>query len=558
MTTTLDVAWQTPDAALSAELPRRTLRGVAVPFGVPSGPASNSGLRYRFAAPPENVDEAVDLVREHDDDRPIGRVMLEAVDGALRAVARVFTTRDGDDALVEAVEGARASFSAGVEILESAPGPDGVIDVLRWRIQHLGHVRRPAFDGARILDVAASAATTTEGNSTMADEIPVNGEFTGTLSGTLIPTAPEVPEDAAPADAPSDASSTPTDETLGRRRVSAAVRLSAADVAAMIDARVHSSGAPSAHPLARFVSLSAYRAAVRAGDVERFALVDQITTNNPGVLPPHWVTEVKGIVSQSRPVIEAFGVEAPGESGMDVSWPYFDGDIDAIVAEQATEKTEVNSVRIDIKKGSADLATLSAASDISYQLLTRSSPSYQEAHDRIMFAAYGAKSNAVAALSAFAAASGEVSYDPALDDNGVSIRAALLEASVKVELATGLPASFVLAGTTKFVELGSAASVWPGQYGTQNATGTGDAASLAVNLSGLPVLHARHLAADAVIVSNAAAASWFEVGPFPAVAEDVAKLGRDVAVWGMGAFGSFTPAGIVKLTATPPAARRAK
>ena len=210
------------------------------------------------------------------------------------------------------------------------------------------------------------------------------------------------------------------------------------------------------------------------------------------------MNEVKGIVSQARPVVEAFGVEGPGESGMDVSWPYFDGDIDAIVDAQTTEKSEVNSVRIDIKKGTADLATLSAASDISYQLLTRSSPSYQEAHDRIMFAAYGAKSNAVAALSALAAATGTVEYDAAAADGGQAIRAALLEASVKVELATGLPASFVLAGTAKFVEFGSAASVWPSQYGTQNATGTGDAATLSVNLSGLPVLHARHLGADEV------------------------------------------------------------
>jgi len=105
------------------------------------------------------------------------------------------------------------------------------------------------------------------------------------------------------------------------------------------------------HPLAVYRSFGEYSKAVLAGEVESRALADQITTNNPGVLPPNWMLDVKNIVDLGRPGITAFGVESAGTSGMEFAWPYFDGTLALIVEEQTTEKTEVNSVRIDIKKG---------------------------------------------------------------------------------------------------------------------------------------------------------------------------------------------------------------
>jgi hypothetical protein len=57
-------------------------------------------------------------------------------------------------------------------------------------------------------------------------------------------------------------------------------------------------------------------------------------------------------------------------------------------------------------------------------------------------------------------------------------------------------------------------------------------------------------------VSNSEAASWYEDGPFSVAAEDVEKLGQNVAVWGLGAFGIHLPMGIVELAAGLPLAVR--
>jgi hypothetical protein len=531
-------------AQLATHVPKRRVAGVVVPFGDPSGPASNNGQRYRFSSPPLNVDDPFDLVREHDDDRPIGRGELSAESAALLGSARLFTTRDGDDALVEAQEGVRAAFSAGVEILSSTPADDGVIDVHEWNLTHVAQVRRPAFAAARITDVAASAAAESpERNPAMADPV-------------TLPAGESVTVTAAGGDSESEATAPAPDAaaSLSARPVAAA-QLSAADVRAMIDARMDA-GNGAGSPLARFASFGEYADAARRDPEIRFALADQITTNNPGVVNPHWLTEIKGIIQRSRPLISAFGTESPGDAGMSVDWPYFDGDLSAIVAAQATEKTPVNGVRIDIKKGDAPLGTLAAGSDISYQLLSRSSPSYREAHDRILTASFAVVSDATASAAVLATDGiGHVTYDPAgADADGSKLRAALLEASLTVNDATGQPAEFVLAGRTSFLAVASKPQVMPSPYGVQNVSGTADARSLSVSVSGLDVIYAPGLTDDAIIVSNGAAGSWFDVGPFFATAEDVAKLGQDVAIWGMGAFGAFTPAAIVSLAKTAPAA----
>jgi hypothetical protein len=300
------------------------------------------------------------------------------------------------------------------------------------------------------------------------------------------------------------------------------------------------------HPLAVYRSFGEYSKAVLAGEVESRALADQITTNNPGLLPPNWMMDVKNIVDLGRPGITAFGVESAGTSGMEFAWPFFDGDLALIVEEQTTEKTEVNSVRIDIKKGTASLKTFAAGSDISYQLLQRSSPSYLDAHNRIMVASYALITDN-AFVDAMLAASTPQNYDFAGDTTGADFRAGVFQASVTVETATGRGAEFVLVASNVFAEIGGWSTFFPSAYPVSNVSGVATAGTLGVNVSGLPVIHDRNLAAGAILVSNTATASWIEDGPALATAENVANLGRDIAIYGYGVSAAYTAAGIVSL-----------
>jgi hypothetical protein len=55
--------------------------------------------------------------------------------------------------------------------------------------------------------------------------------------------------------------------------------------------------------------------------------------------------------------------------------------------------------------------------------------------------------------------------------------------------------------------------------------------------------------AGTAIATNGEAAAWFSDGPFTITAEDVEKLGRDVAVWGLGAAAVINAPGVVSMSA---------
>jgi hypothetical protein len=78
-----------------------------------------------------------------------------------------------------------------------------------------------------------------------------------------------------------------------------------------------------------------------------------------------------------------------------------------------------------------------------------------------------------------------------------------------------------------------------------NALGTAQASTLSPNVSGLPIYYSPNVAAGKMLVSNRLAAAWHEDGPFQASEEDVAKLGTNVAFYGMGAASVYIPAGVV-------------
>ena len=304
------------------------------------------------------------------------------------------------------------------------------------------------------------------------------------------------------------------------------------------------------HPLAQFRSFGEYSKAVLEG-LETRALFDQVTGDNPGVLPPVWLQQVRGIIDLGRPVITGVGgPQSAGTVGLDINWPYFDGVLTDIVEEQANEKGEVNSVQISIEKGTATLKTYAAGSDISYQLLQRSQPSYLDAHNRIMAASYSTVTDRKFTSDLWNLGTGTVNYDMSGDTTGAVFRAAVFEASMECEDSTGVPATIVYASTALMIEIGGWESFFPAPYSVQNVSGVATASSLLVNVSGLRVVRAKWLDGNAAmhaVVTNGEAVRWIEDGPRLANAENVGKLGRDVAIYGYGVTAAYLPAGIIRV-----------
>ena len=330
-------------------------------------------------------------------------------------------------------------------------------------------------------------------------------------------------------------------EDIEAREAIGAVRQELAALAASVHV-----AAPAAHELAQYRTLGDYRLAVLNGEIESRALFDQVTSANPGVLPPNWSLIVRGIFDLGAPTINAFGRESAGTTGMTFNWPYWEGDLTEIVAEQVDEKDEVNSVAINILKGTANLKTYAAGSDISYQLLQRSSPSYVDAHTRIMLNSYVQVTD-IAMVAAVYGARTPLQYDFAADTTGAAFREAVFAASVAVQTATGMPAEFVLVSPTGFTKIGGWSTFFPSNYGTFNVSGTAQSNTLGVNVSGLPVILDRNIGGNAILVSNREAAKWIEDGPRLATVENVAQLGRDVAIYGYGASQVISGAGIIGL-----------
>ena len=474
--------------------------GMAVPYGTET---MIGGVRESFAAGSFDLDNVIGKPLAYRHGEPVGKITgAENREDGLYIDFDLVDTAQGRDAAVLARSGVIKGLSVGFNPIKSA------MNRAKDAIQHTA---------ANLLEVSLTPypAYATAGVSSIREEEGA------TMSETM------------------DTEAVVSVDTEAREAVA-----SLREDMKTIEAKAFTADAQ--HELAKYRSLGEYSQAVLSGEQESRALVDQITANNPGVMPPNWMQQVKNIVDLGRPGITAFGVESAGTSGLDFNWPYFDGDLSAIVAAQGTEKTEVNSVRIDLKKGSASLLTYGAGSDISFQLLQRSSPSYLDAHNRIMLNSYALVTDNVF-VDAMLTASTPQNYDLATDTTGAAFREGVFTGSVAVETATGNPATFVLVASDVFTKIGGWSTFFPQTYGTQNVSGVATAGSLGVSVSGLPVIHDRNLAAGAILVSNSATASWIEVAPALAAADNVSQLGRDVAVYGYGTAATYTAAGIISL-----------
>lgn len=444
-------------------------------------------------------------------------VALEDREDGQYGTFRVSKVAAGDELLELVHDKVYRGASAVFAPIADRAGEGGVTIRSRAALVRVGIVERAAYAGAEVLAVRSEdAQPMTDESAAVAAETPESG----------VRVAADSPDMAARID------------DLQRDMLGRMARLEAGD---------GRRGGP--HLLARWAGFGEYlkdaSADPEAAVLLARALVDQKTTTNPGVMTPSFVSDVKGIIEQRRPAIEALGGSGPlGASGMSLHWPYFAGDLSALVGKQTAEKTEITSVVVNLLDGNSPIETFAGGSDVSYQLIRRSSPSYLEAYGRIMLAGWALTTEREFEDDIEAGATGTITGDISTD---AATRETFFAASAKVRQATGAPATAVLAASDVFAALG--AVLTPAAYGTSNVTGTAQASSLSVNVSGLTVTEAPYLTAGSAIFTNAEAARWHEDGPFVATAEDVAKLGQNRAYWSMGASGIFIPAGLVKATA---------
>ena len=303
-------------AAAEGEAPRRTLTGIAVPYGVDAN-ASTGPVRFEAGSLPTDG-PAPKLIRDHDLSQPIGIVTARvSTDEAMLFEARISETSAGDEALVLASDGVLDAVSVGVEV-EKFHYESGVLVVESGRWRELSLVPFGAFDAARVLDVAAS-----DDADTAPDPQPE-------------PTPEPSEEDTMTENTPVEAAPAPTQIPT----------------------------APIVVAEQRKQSAGAYVAAALRGEPIRVHAATSDTSDVPGVIPSPLIGDVFDTMTTERPIFAALGPRA-----MPAGNPFYARKVTqhSTVAQQSAEHDPLSSQAMTVSKVTVDKVTFGGTIDVSEQ-----------------------------------------------------------------------------------------------------------------------------------------------------------------------------------------------
>lgn len=325
----------------AADAETRTLTGQIVPFGK-AGNTSVGPVIFEVGSITNLSDpSSIKLLMEHDSTRPVGRwVEFSATPTGIIGKAKVAATQAGNDLLIEAADGLRDGFSIGANI-DSHDVKDGVIRVKSATLVEVSAVANPAFDSARISDVAASeepAVEVEQETSAAAEEPQSESEDTQVSEET---TSVEVEA----AESTPVAAAAPIYTSPRFQGMSSGDYVAAKIKAAMGD-----------HDSALLV---------KAAD-------DSIATNTGLTLPGH-MNEFLVSTFANRPAVDAIGTRALPASGMSFTIPRMGtAPTVATTAEGAApSETGMTSDYITV-----DVVKKSGLNRVSFELLERSAPNF--------------------------------------------------------------------------------------------------------------------------------------------------------------------------------------
>jgi HK97 family phage prohead protease len=278
----------TPFVITAADSQSRTITGEIVQFETPANASTGKVLFKNGSLKPSNVT----LNLEHDSSRPIGKSIsmeMSPDQNSIIAKFKILPTTAGNDSLVEAMHGVRDGFSVEANVNDFGYNEDGTMIVNSADLVGVALTHNPAFDSARVSDVAATTAP--EDSETSTDETEAQPQQ---------PTEGDVVENTVT-------------EPTAAETVEASVQVEAASVAKPVNF------IPKRNPIVSPETFLMHKVAAMRGSEEsrNFVAAATSTTDNPGLIPTRQLREVvNGLADNVRASIDSISTSTLPSAGL--------------------------------------------------------------------------------------------------------------------------------------------------------------------------------------------------------------------------------------------------
>lgn len=314
----------------AADSQRRIIAGQIVPFGEVGNTSAGKVIFEKGSIQIPNVSK-IKLLAQHQQTASgvIGRAQsITETNTGLNGVFKVSASADGENYLVKASEGILDGLSVGVDVIRASERKDGVLIVKAAILKEVSLVETPAFDLARVVEVAAAEDDAAEQKledmedeqinkiSEAVDALKVIQEAEKALEETETETESEATVDnttpaATEASAPAEASR-PTITAAATPYISTTVRHGITSAGRYIEHKLKA--ATGNHESAEWVA-----AAEDARNLT--AATDSIGTTNPAFNPIQYLNNFVSNTNFGRSTIDAVTKGALPSSGMQINIP---------------------------------------------------------------------------------------------------------------------------------------------------------------------------------------------------------------------------------------------
>jgi HK97 family phage prohead protease len=352
----------TPFTITAADSEARTITGQIVAFDQSANASTGKVMFKSGSLTPANVK----LNLEHDPSRPIGKTLTMELspDGkSLMATFKISKTTAGSDAIQEAMDGLRDGFSVEANAKDFGYNEDGTMVVNDAELVGVALTHNPAFDSARVSQVAATTAPENSESSTDEAEAQPQQSTEGDVVENTV-TEPTAAEPTVEASAQVQAAAKPVNFIASR------------------------------NPIVSPETFLMHKVNAMRGDEQSRAFVAAATatTDSPGLIPTRQLREVvNGLSDNVRASIDSISTGTLPTAGMVFQIPKVTAlpDVD-----QIDELDPITPSGLETEFINVNVKSFKGSSVMSVELADRSDPLYYSELISAMSSQYARSTNA--------------------------------------------------------------------------------------------------------------------------------------------------------------------